>query len=309
MPLPLGTRLGPYEIVAFLGAGGMGEVYRAKDVRLNRSVAIKTLAAGLQSTAQLRERFEREAKAVAALSHPHICTLHDVGRQDDIDFLVMEHLEGETLAARLARRPVRSAAPAAPPASTAPDARTPGVRISHSASRFEPLPLDETLHIATQLADALTAAHRAGVVHRDLKPGNLMLTKRGLVVLDFGLAKLTASQSTVHDAQTTTDTHPLTNAGAMLGTLPYMAPEQLEGRDADARTDIFAFGAILFEMVTGRRAFAGDSQASLMAAILEREPAPLTVLAPGTPPGARPARPQVSREGPGCEVAERERYR
>ena len=283
MPLSPGTRLGPYEIVAFLGAGGMGEVYRAQDVRLNRNVAIKILAPALQSTAPLRDRFEREAKAVAALSHPHICTLHDVGQQDGIDFLVMEHLEGETLAARLARRPVRTAAAIPQPASTGPDVRAPGARVSHSASRFEPLPLAEALHIATQLADALSAAHRAGVVHRDLKPGNLMLTKRGVVVLDFGLAKLTASQSGLPDAQTTTDTRPLTNAGAMLGTLPYMAPEQLEGREADARTDIFAFGAILFEMLTGRRAFAGDSQASLIAAILERDPAPLSVLAPGTP--------------------------
>ena len=241
MPLPLGTRLGPYEIVAFMGAGGMGEVYRAQDVRLNRHVAIKILAPGAPGTAPLRDRFEREAKAVAALSHPHICTLHDVGHQDGIDFLVMEHLEGETLAARLARRPVRTPSqPLSPASSSAGTLRSPAAKASHGASRFEPLPLDETLQIATQLADALTAAHRAGVVHRDLKPGNLMLTRRGVVVLDFGLAKLISPESAgVNDAQTTTDTRPLTGAGAMLGTLPYMAPEQLEGREADARTDIF----------------------------------------------------------------------
>jgi len=283
MPLPLGTRLGPYEIVAFLGAGGMGEVYRAQDVRLNRHVAIKILAPGLQSNAPLRDRFEREAKAVAALSHPHICTLHDIGHQDGIDFLVMEHLDGETLAARLARRPLQAPTGTPAPASSPADAVRKAGKPSHGASRFEPLPVDETLQIATQLADALTAAHRAGVVHRDLKPGNLMLTKRGVVVLDFGLAKLISTESSGANDQTITDTRPLTGAGALLGTLPYMAPEQLEGRAADARTDIFAFGAILFEMLTGRRAFSGDSQASLIAAILEREPAPLTVLAPGTP--------------------------
>ena len=284
MPLPLGTRLGPYEIVAFLGAGGMGEVYRAQDVRLNRHVAIKILAPTLQSTAPLRDRFEREARAVAALSHPHICTLHDIGHQDGIDFLVMEHLEGETLAARLARRQRRAPAHPIAPTSSGTDAqRPPAAKASHGASRFEPLPVDETLTVATELADALTAAHRAGVVHRDLKPGNLMLTKRGVVVLDFGLAKLISPDSAGVNDQTATDTRPLTGPGAMLGTLPYMAPEQLEGREADARTDIFAFGAVLFEMLTGRRAFSGDSQASLIAAILEREPAPLADLAPGTP--------------------------
>ena len=283
MPLLPGTRLGPYEIVAFLGAGGMGEVYRAQDVRLNRHVAIKILAPALHATATLRDRFEREAKAIAALAHPHICTLHDVGSQEGIDFLVMEHLEGETLAARLAQRPVRPRSTASASASAGENAAGTAGKPSHSASRFEPLPVEETLQIATELADALTAAHRAGVVHRDLKPGNLMLTKRGVVVLDFGLAKLASGHVATADIETISDARPLTGAGAVLGTLPYMAPEQLEGRDTDARTDIFAFGAILFEMLSGRRAFSGDSQASLIAAIIEREPASLTVLSPGTP--------------------------
>ncbi|MEO5897177.1 MAG: serine/threonine-protein kinase [Vicinamibacterales bacterium] len=277
MALPTGTRLGPYEILAFLGAGGMGEVYRAQDLRLNRRVAIKILAPVLQGTSSLRERFEREAQAIAALSHPPICTLHDIGRQDGIDFLVMEHLEGETLAARLASHPAgHHSAPSGRVASGA-------ARASNGPSRFKPLPLDDSLRIATELADALAAAHRAGVVHRDLKPGNLMLTKRGVVVLDFGLAKLTTRQSGDAHSQTRTDTAPLTNPGAMLGTLPYMAPEQLEGREADARTDIFAFGAIVYEILTGRRAFAGDSQASLIAAILERDPSPASGLEPATP--------------------------
>jgi eukaryotic-like serine/threonine-protein kinase len=240
-----GARLGPYEIVAALGAGGMGEVYRARDTRLDRIVAIKVLAANRITDSQMRLRFDREARAVAALNHPHICHLNDVGHHDGVDFLVMEYLEGETLAARLGRGA---------------------------------LPLDEALRYAIESADALSEAHRHGIVHRDLKPANVILTKSGVKLLDFGLAKL--QQTAVGPNMTgstlaATRENPLTGEGSILVTWPYMAPEQLEGRDADARTDIFAFGAVLYEMATGRRAFEGDSHASLIAAILERDPLPL----------------------------------
>ena len=262
MSLPPGTRLGPYEIVSLIGTGGMGEVYRARDSRLHRFVAIKTIAPRVLGDAHTRERFEREARAIAALSHSHICTLYDVGSADGVEFLVMEHLEGETLAARLARQ-------------------GPG----------HPIALDETLRIATELAEALAAAHRAGIVHRDLKPANVMLTRAAgsrhgptqVKVLDFGLAKLRESDEP-HDDSITVSA-PLTGEGTFVGTLPYMAPEQLEGRDVDARTDLFAFGAIIYEMATGRRAFSGDSKASLVAAILDRDPAPLIALQPLAPPG------------------------
>jgi hypothetical protein len=240
----------------------MGEVYRARDTRLDRLVAIKVLAPELAAASSFRERFDREARTIAALSHPNICTLHDVGRQEDVDFLVMEYLDGETLAARLARQASSSA----------------------SAGRRGALTLEETLRIGTELADALTAAHRAGVVHRDLKPGNVILTKRGAKVLDFGLAKLSASVAGAH-AQSETSTRPLTGIGALVGTLPYMAPEQLEGRPVDARTDIFALGSILYEMATGRRPFSGESQASLIAAILERDPAPISQIDALAPAG------------------------
>ena len=241
MALEPGVRLGPYEIVSPAGAGGMGEVYRARDTRLNRTVALKVLPPDLTNDPAARQRFEREARAVAALSHPHICTLHDIGQQDGTDFLVMEFLDGETLAARLTRGK---------------------------------LPLDQTLQYGIQIADGLAAAHKAGIVHRDLKPGNIMLTKSGAKLLDFGLAK--PHKHAVVSGQTVTSAEPLTTKGTILGTLQYMAPEQLEGKEADARTDFFAFGAVLYEMATGRRAFAGPSHAAIIAEILDRDPAPVS---------------------------------
>ena len=262
MSLAAGTRVGPYEIAAQIGAGGMGEVYRARDTRLDRLVAIKVIASHLLGDDHARARFERESRAIAALSHPHICTLYDVGSAAGVEFLVMEHLEGETLAARLARQGSRKA-----------------------------LPLDETTRIAIQLADALAAAHRAGFVHRDLKPANVMLARPSarqdapvVKVLDFGLAKL---RDEPHGAttQTTTTAAPLTGAGTFVGTLPYMAPEQLNLRETDTRSDLFAFGAIVYEMAGGQRAFTGDSQASLIAAILDRDPEPLASIQPMVPPG------------------------
>jgi serine/threonine-protein kinase len=255
MQLSAGARLGVYEIVSPLGAGGMGEVYRARDPRLHRDVAVKVLPHMLAADPQFRERFDREARAIAALNHPHICTLHDVGDQDGTAFLVMELVEGETLAARLQRGA---------------------------------LPLADALKTAIEIASALDAAHRIGVVHRDLKPGNIILTKSGAKLLDFGLAK-TGSSSPVSVASVlpttpaATAAAPLTGQGTILGTFQYMAPEQIEGIDADARTDIFAFGALLYEMITGRKAFEGRSQASVMAAILEREPERVTTLQPVAP--------------------------
>ncbi len=246
MPLAPGTRLGPYEIVAPLGAGGMGEVYRAIDTRLDRTVAVKVLPEHLASNAEFRQRLEREAKAVAALNHPHICALYDIGRQDGVDFLVMEYLEGETLAARLARGP---------------------------------LPDEEVFRYATQMADALDKAHRKGFTHRDLKPGNIMLTKAGSKLLDFGLAKPSAASGAGLTSVATKDA-PLTAHGSILGTIQYMSPEQLEGKPADPRSDIFAFGAVVYEMATGRKAFPGSSQASVIAAILHHEPPPMTEAPP-----------------------------
>jgi len=241
MHLSAGTRLGPYEIVAPIGAGGMGEVYKARDTRLDRIVAIKV------SHEQFSERFEREARAVAALNHPHICTLHDVGP----NYLVMEHLDGETLAQRIAKGP---------------------------------LPLSQALGIAIQIADALAAAHRRGVVHRDLKPQNIMLTGRspagpGAKLLDFGLARV--EKQTQGNGETVSMT--ITEPGSIMGTYQYMAPEQLEAKEADARTDIFAFGAVLYEMLTGRRAFEGKSHASLTASIMSSEPPAVSSLQPMTP--------------------------
>ena len=252
MTLTNGTKLGPYEIVAPLGAGGMGEVYRARDTRLERIVAIKVLPVHLADKPELRERFEREARTIASLNHPHICTLHDVGQQDGIDYLVMEYLEGETLAARLAKGP---------------------------------LPLDQVLQYAIEITGALDKAHRKGVTHRDLKPGNIMLTKPGSKLLDFGLAKLkqAASPAAGPLSQIPTAQDALTAQGTILGTLQYMAPEQLEGKEADARTDIFAFGVVVYEMATGKKAFEGKSQASLIAAILERDPPAMSSLQPMTP--------------------------
>ena len=220
----------------------MGEVYRATDTRLDRTVAIKVLTEHLADRADLRERFEREAKAVSSLNHPHICTLHDIGEQDGIHYLVMEYVDGETLHQRLEKGR---------------------------------LPLDQALEYAIQIADALDKAHRQGVVHRDLKPGNIMITKSGTKLLDFGLAKLkgdAAQVSPLSQMPTQDASAPLTAEGTILGTLQYMAPEQLEGKEADSRTDIFAFGAVVYEMVTGKRAFEGKSQVSLIAAILEHDP-------------------------------------
>jgi serine/threonine-protein kinase len=232
----------------------MGDVYRARDTRLERTVALNVLPAHFASEPTLRARFEREARAISALDHPHICTLPDVGEQDRQAYLVMEHLEGETLAERL---------------------------------KEGPLSLVQALEVGTQIADALAAAHKHGIVHRDLKPGNVMLTKAGVKLLDFGLAKLTghAERPVVEDLTSApTESGPLTSRGTILGTVPYTAPEQLEGRPADARTDLWALGVILYEIVAGRRAFEGTSQVSLIGAILEREPAPLATLQPLTPP-------------------------
>jgi eukaryotic-like serine/threonine-protein kinase len=256
--LPPGTKLGPYEVVAVAGAGGMGEVYRARDTRLGRTVAIKVLPAHLSANPELKQRLEREARAVSSLSHPHICSLYDVGQQDGVDYLVMEFLEGETLADRLERGP---------------------------------LPLHVALNCTMEIADALDKAHKQGVVHRDLKPGNIMLTKMGMKLMDFGLAKAAPFASSPLEAATAaerltamaTRTKPLTAEGSILGTFEYMAPEQLEGKEADARSDIFALGAVLYEMITGKRAFAGKTTASVIAAVLASDPAPLTQLQPLAP--------------------------
>ncbi len=238
MAVTSGTKLGPYEIIAPLGAGGMGEVYRARDARLGREVAIKVLPSQLSQNHDLRARFEREAKAISGLQHPNICVLYDVGRQDEVDFLVMEYLEGETLAARIKKGPI---------------------------------PLDDALKIAIAVASALGAAHRKGIVHRDLKPGNIMLTDTGAKLLDFGLAKY--EQSVAANEQTMTTL--LTGDAQVVGTLPYMSPEQLDGKETDARSDIFAFGAVLYEILTGRRTFQRQSNVDTIAAIDREEPKPL----------------------------------
>ena len=249
MPLAAGARVGPYEILASLGAGGMGEVYHARDSRLDRAVAIKVLTSSRGATPVELERFQREAKAIARVGHPHICTLHDVGQQDGMAFLVMELLEGETLAERLER----------------------GL-----------LPLDRALVIGIQIAEALDAAHSKGVIHRDLKPSNVMLTASGVKLLDFGLAKLRDADYD-DSAQKSTKSLALTDEGTVLGTLPYMAPEQVEGRQADARTDVFALGVVLYEMTTRRQPFQGKSRASLAAAILTHDPPPVSSLAAAAP--------------------------
>jgi len=245
MPLNAGDKLGPYEILSPLGAGGMGEVYKARDTRLDRTVAIKVLPEHIAMREDLRTRFEREARAVASLNHPNICVLHDIGTQDGGGYMVMEHMEGETLAARIERGA---------------------------------LPLDQALKLATQIADALDRAHRAGVTHRDVKPQNIMLTRDGAKVLDFGLAKSTSRPGPSDE----TLVKVLTSEGTVLGTPQYMAPEQFEGHEADARSDIWAYGAVLYEMVTGRKAFQGKNYTSLVGAILAAEPAPLAVT-PFTP--------------------------
>jgi serine/threonine protein kinase len=249
-----GASFGPYEIIAPLGAGGMGEVYRARDTRLDRTVAIKVLPDHLASNPQMRHRFERESRAASSLNHPHICTLFDIGHQDGVDFIVMELIEGETLAERLKRGALSS---------------------------------EQTLRTAIEISDALDKAHRAGIVHRDLKPANIMLTKSGAKLLDFGLAKLQhESRGAAADALSAlpTEQHSITAEGTIVGTFQYMSPEQLEGREADSRTDIFALGAVVYEMATGKRAFTGKSQASLITAIMSSEPEPITSIQPMSPP-------------------------
>ena len=250
------TQLGPYKIVGPLGAGGMGEVHRARDTRLDRTVAIKILSAQLSSDPVRKQRFEREAKTISCLNHPHICVLHDIGHQDGVDYLVMEYVEGGTLAKRLEKGP---------------------------------LSLEQVLKHGAQIADALDKAHRSGVVHRDLKPGNIMLTPTGAKLLDFGLAKQVAplgSGATLTAATQLPGTHstPVTQEGIIVGTFQYMSPEQVEGRDLDGRSDIFSLGAVLYEMVTGKCAFEGKSQLSVASAILEKEPAPIATLNPAAPP-------------------------
>jgi Tol biopolymer transport system component len=251
MALSAGTRLGSYEILQTIGAGGMGEVYKATDTRLGRPVAIKVLLAQFANQGEFKDRFEREAQTIAGLTHPHVCTLYDVGHHDDMDYLVMEFLEGETLAARLARGP---------------------------------LPLDESLRIAIQIADALDKAHTLGVTHRDLKPANIMLMKSGAKLMDFGLAKRRAPVEGGSASILPTAMADLTQHGSIIGTVQYMAPEQVEGEEADPRTDIFAFGMVLYEMITGKKAFSGKSQASLMASILNGQPEPMSSIQAQAPP-------------------------
>jgi serine/threonine protein kinase len=251
LALALGTKLGPYEIVAPLGAGGMGEVYRARDTRLERTVAIKILAAQFSSDPVRKQRLEREAKTISNLNHPHICVLHDIGHQDGIDYLVMECVEGETLAKRLQKGP---------------------------------LPLEQVLKLGAQVADALDKAHRSGVVHRDLKPGNIMLAPTGAKLLDFGLAKPAALVSGATVTAAAPQTMPVTQEGTVVGTFQYMSPEQIEGKELDGRSDIFSLGAVLYEMLTGQRAFQGKSQLSVASAILEKEPTPISRIKPMTPP-------------------------
>jgi len=263
MTLTAGTKLGPYEILSPLGVGGMGEVYRAKDTRLDRTVAIKVLPSHLSSNPELKQRMEREAKAISALQHANICTLHDIGTQDGTDFLVMEYLEGQTVAERLEKGA---------------------------------LPLDQVLKIGIEIAQALEKAHQQGIIHRDLKPANIMLTKAGAKLMDFGLAKpemsvasraigpLTPSTPTMNLASFTAAVSPLTQKGSIVGTFQYMAPEVLQGAEADARSDLFSLGCVLYEMITGHRAFEGKSQLSVFSAILEKDPDPISASQPLTPP-------------------------
>jgi serine/threonine protein kinase/Tol biopolymer transport system component len=266
MPLASGTKLGPYEIQSPLGAGGMGEVYRARDTRLDRTVAVKILPSHLSENPEAKQRFEREARVISSLNHPHICVLHDVGSQDGTSYLVMEHLQGESLESRL---------------------------------RKGPLPLKQALEVAVQICEALDKAHRAGIVHRDLKPGNIMLTAAGAKLLDFGLAKpavatlgtqplsdhghLTPSTPTVNLSALSPPPGTLTQQGTIVGTFQFMAPEVLQGLEADARSDIFSFGCVLYEMITGRRALEGKSQISVASAILEKEPEAITTIQPMAP--------------------------
>jgi len=240
-------RLGPYEVLSRIGAGGMGEVFKAHDPRLDRFVAIKVLPESVSSTPEERARFEREARTLASLSHPHICTIFDAGHQDGTDYLVMEFLDGQTLAQKL---------------------------------ETGPLPLRESIRIALQIVDALDKAHARGIVHRDLKPGNVMMIGWDAKLLDFGLAQLKPEQNAGLLSESTQYVDTL---GVVLGTLQYMAPEQIEGRNVDARTDIFAFGALFHEMVTGRKAFPANSQAGLIAQIMSADSEPLSKFQPMTP--------------------------
>jgi eukaryotic-like serine/threonine-protein kinase len=255
--LEQGRRLGPYEIVSAIGAGGMGEVYEARDTRLGRTVAIKILPEELAGHAERLARFEREARAVSQLSHPHVCTLHDIGEEQGLHFLVMEHCQGETLAERLRRGSID---------------------------------LPEVLRVGAQIAEALHAAHRQGIVHRDLKPGNIMITGSGAKLLDFGLARMAAEDGGTESSMGSMATlardpdQPLTAEGTILGTYPYMAPEQIEGAETDGRSDTFALGAVLYEMATGKRAFEGKSAASVMAAVLREHPDPISKVQPISPP-------------------------
>jgi len=264
MALTPGTRLGPYEIQSPLGAGGMGEVYRALDTRLDRTVAVKVLASHLSSSPELKQRMEREARAISSLNHPQICQLYDIGSQNGTDYLVMEFLEGETLAERL---------------------------------RKGAMPLAEVYKIGIAVAEALAVAHRSGIIHRDLKPGNIMLTAGGAKLMDFGLAKPLGMQTSSAGSGMAPPSFtaaatlsgpspltPLTTAGSIIGTIQYMSPEQIEGKEADARSDIFAFGAVLYEMAAGKRPFSGKSQISLASSILESDPESMTKLKPQTPP-------------------------
>ena len=250
MRLTAGTHLGPYEILGSLGAGGMGEVYRARDTRLERTVAVKILPQEMSGDPARKQRFEREAKTISSLNQPHICVLHDIGHQDGVDYLVMECVEGTTLAKRLEKGP---------------------------------LPLEQALKIAWEIAEALDQAHRAGIVHRDLKPGNVMLTATGAKLLDFGLAKTTPSVASLATVTITGTDSPITREGTVVGTVQYMSPEQVEGKELDGRSDIFSLGAVLYEMVTGKRAFEGKSQLSVASAILEKEPAAIRAVRPLTP--------------------------
>ena len=257
MSLASGTKLGPYQIESPLGAGGMGEVYRALDTRLDRAVAVKILPEHLSQSPEAKQRFDREARAISSLNHPNICVLHDIGHQNGTDYLVMEFLEGETLADRLLKGPV---------------------------------PVAQILKYGADICEGLDRAHKSGVVHRDLKPGNIMLTKSGAKLMDFGLAKsvpamaAASSSSLTMELTTPVATHPLTAQGFVVGTFQYMSPEQVEGKEADARSDIFAFGSVLYEMATGKRAFEGKSNLSVASAILEKEPEPITTLQPMAPP-------------------------
>ncbi|MEP6644396.1 MAG: serine/threonine-protein kinase, partial [Acidobacteriaceae bacterium] len=253
MALTSGTKLGPYEIQSPLGAGGMGEVYRAIDTRLERTVAIKILPEHLSDSAEARQRFDREARSISSLSHPNICHLYDVGQQDGTSYLVMEYIEGETLGQRLRKGRV---------------------------------PLEQVFRIGAEICEGLEKAHRSGVVHRDLKPGNIMLAKGGAKLMDFGLAKAPVAPLGGASCSNSmaTMSQPLTTEGTIVGTIQYMSPEQLEGKEADIRSDIFSLGAVLYEMVTGTRAFEGKTTASTIVAILTAEPKPLTAIQPLSPP-------------------------